>query len=433
MSQFTVVVNDCATVAAPGGPISIRTRETQLGARNFLLNYAYLAEGLPRQLTARELDWIETVGNLFALDLACRRGPGDVDWARSIVAHMPVREPDYWRGHAARIQTIFTDFTADRLELHFEADLSPADPPRQHRTPFRDHDCVSLVSGGVDSFVGTASLIDEDRKPLALSHTAAGSTTHAQAEVETSLRARYQDLERINLTAKKYGPTFPEPEPSQRCRSLLFLGAASLVASVGGSNAVFINENGVMAIHVPMTAARIGSLSTHTAAPVVLERVEALARDVLSVPLTIRNRLLPLTKPEVVSRGVELGLSDDLSRTVSCWSIGRTSEHCGVCAPCLMRRISFEQSTATDVTYKDDAFEDEGVLDAAFACDNLTHLVRLVEAFENPSDVALQIEFPELLNGGLQLGFGETIGMYRRWAQQAGAVLFSKPVPSGLR
>jgi 7-cyano-7-deazaguanine synthase in queuosine biosynthesis len=433
MNQYTVVVNDCAPTAATGGPISIRTRETPHGARNFLLNYSNLAAGLPRQLSHRELDWIDTIGNLFALDLACGRGQGDVDWARSIVAHVPVRDPTYWRGVAPRIQAIFSDFTADRLELNFEADQTPASPPRQRRSPFPDHDCVSLLSGGVDSFVGTASLLEDGLRPLMVSHTAAGSISHAQSEAEQSLRTRRSNLERVGLTAKKYGPTFPQPEPSQRCRSFLFLAAAALIAAVGESQSVFINENGIMAIHVPMTVARIGSLSTHTAAPVVLERIESLASDVLEAPVTIRNCLISLTKPEVVGRGVVLGLEDDLQRTVSCWSIGRTGEHCGVCAPCLMRRISFELNEVDDATYKHDAFGDTGILDAPFACDNLAHLVRLIEALGTSADVALQIEFPELLNGGSQLSLADTIAMHHRWSDQAGQVLFDRPVPASLR
>jgi 7-cyano-7-deazaguanine synthase in queuosine biosynthesis len=429
----TVVVNDCSAVAVTGGPISIRTRDTEVGGRNFVLNFSDLAAGLARQLSERELDWIETLGNIFAIDLACVRGRGDVGWPRSITAHLPVRDPEYWNGVATRLENIFSDFTFDRLELHFELDSTPDLAPRQRRRPFPQHDCVSLLSGGVDSFVGTLRLVDRGCRPLAVSHTAAGSISHAQSEAETVLRHRYQEFERLGLTAKRSGTSFPGPEPSQRSRSLLFLGAASLVAAVGGSSTVYINENGVMAIHLPMTAARIGGLSTHTASPVILERVEGLAQEVLSAPVAIHNDLLSFTKPEVVRFGMDSGVSDALKKTVSCWSIGRTNRHCGICAPCLMRRISFDLHGTPDVQYVDDALHDAGVLDNDFACDNLTHLIRLVDDLNDLSDLALQLNYPELLNGGKQLTLSNTIGLHRRWAKEAESVLFNSPVPVILR
>jgi 7-cyano-7-deazaguanine synthase in queuosine biosynthesis len=398
-----------------------------------MLNYASLVAGLPRQLLDRELDWLDTIGNLFAVDLACGRGNGDLEWTRSIEAHFPVREPAYWQQLAPAIQTIFGDFTSDRLLLHF-AQADDADPPpRQRHNPFPSHDCVALLSGGVDSFVGAAALIRDGHSPLAVSHTAAGSIAHAQSQVGDVLRRQQPDLERLGLTAKKYGATFPQPEPSQRSRSFLFLAAASMVASVGGSNSVFINENGVMAIHLPMTAARLGSLSTHTASPVILDTVERLAQEVLQAPISITNELLALTKPEVVRFGVELGLVGDLAETVSCWSIGRTNQHCGVCAPCLMRRISFDLHGVPDATYKDDAFNDEGVLENEFATDNLTHLVRLTGDLDTKSDLELQLDYPELINGGHKLPLGQTIELHRRWATEARGVLFAYAVPSLVR
>lgn len=430
MSGHTVVVNDCEAVAVVGGPVAVRTRDTAVGTRNFQFNYSHLAEGLPRQLTEREMDWIETLGSIFALDLACPRGGGDMAWARNIEAHLPVRDPDYWNANKSRIQALFADLTEDRLELHFHEDEEPADAPRQRRRPFPEHDCVSLLSGGVDSFVGTADLLSSGRRPLMVSHTAAGAISHAQTVVEAFYSNRYDDLERIGVTARKHGGTFPTPpEPSQRSRSLLFLGAATLVAAVGESGEVFINENGIMAIHVPMTAARAGSLSTHTASPVVMERVEALASDVLGQPLAISNGLVHMTKPEVVGHAKDLGVDGALRETVSCWAIGRTGVHCGICAPCLMRRISFEIHGAADAAYTDDIFEDESVLDNDFACDNLTHMLRLIQDVDRDSDTALQVRYPELLNGGRDLDLTTTLEMHRRWAQEANGLLLQKPVP----
>jgi 7-cyano-7-deazaguanine synthase in queuosine biosynthesis len=331
------------------------------------------------------------------------------------------------------LEAVFGDFTQDRLRLHFHTDSQPGEPPRQRTDPFPAFDCIALISGGVDSFVGGLVLLDGGRQPLGLSHTAAGAITQAQARVAEVLAARLQDFERVGLTAQKYGPTFPQPEPSQRSRSMLFLSMASIAASVAGTRDVFINENGVMAIHVPMTAARVGSLSTHTASPSVLERLQALLSDVLEAPIEIHNNLLERTKPEVVDISRALGGEADLASTVSCWSIGRTHRHCGTCAPCLMRRISFELHGVADVAYEADAFDDADVLQNEFACDNLTHLVRVVRDLGALPDLDLQLNYPELLNGGTRLSPSQTIDLHRRWAREADAILATHPVPAGLQ
>jgi hypothetical protein len=427
MTVHTVVVNDCAAVAVVGGPIAVRKRQTPHGERNFQLHFDRVTAGLPRQLNSRELDWIETAGHIFAIDMACQRGEGDLAWARDITAHVPVREPEYWQQLAPALQEIFGDFTSDRLQLRFERDMTPNATPRQRTQPFPTHDCVALISGGVDSFVGGAGLIADGRTPIAVSHTAAGATTRSQGVVEEILAGRSPSFERMGLTASKYGHGFPEPEKSQRSRSFLFLAAAALVACVGESGEVFINENGQMAVHIPMTAARIGSLSTRTAAPAVLERVEALARTVLGCDLTIKNSLLARTKPEVVQYGLELGLADPLVDTVSCWSIGRTSRHCGICAPCLIRRISFEWNGAQDCTYDRDAFADPSVLDNEFASDNLTHLIRVLDDLANKSDLDLQLDYPELLNGATALPLAPNINLHRRWSTQGLDVISGYP------
>ena len=66
---------------------------------------------------------------------------------------------------------------------------------------------------------------------------------------------------------------FPGDEQSQRSRSFLFASTAALVAMAIGFEDVYVNENGIMAVHVPLTAARLGSFSTRTATPRVLDQM----------------------------------------------------------------------------------------------------------------------------------------------------------------
>jgi hypothetical protein len=241
-------------------------------------------------------------------------------------------------------------------------------------------------------------------------------------------------LKRVKLGAgKARDRDFPGLESSQRSRTFLFVGAAAVVAARAGSGEVVLNENGVMALHVPLTAARVGSLSTHTASPPILARMAMLAAAVLQAPIQVTNRLVALTKPEVIGRAVVLGHGADMDQTVSCWQIGRTSRHCGICAPCLLRRISCEHHGLPDVAYAADVFDDPAAIDEPRARDNLTHLISLVQDLSELSDLELEIEYPELLSAEPALTLAEALHLHRRWADQAAAVLFAHPVPSSLR
>jgi len=433
VKSFAVVVNDCAAPELPG-LLHVRSQDTAYGTRNFLLRFDELAEGLPRQLADRELDLLELAGHLFAADIACERGAGDVDWNRSLRIWLPVRDPDFWTGHRSAIEAIWTDLTDDEIEIRFEQSVEPPDPPRMARTPFPDHHGVALLSGGQDSFAGALDLLDNDERPLLLSHLASGAISTAQKAVVAHLAKRPSaSLKQLKLTARKSpGKPFPGQESSQRSRTLLFLIAASVIASAGGSETVWLNENGIMALHLPLTPARIGSLSTHTAAPPILNRIEGLVDDVLGTPTVLENRLIGLTKPEVVDRAIQLGAKAEMQDTVSCWQIGRTREHCGICAPCILRRISCEIHGVPDVPYKSDVFEDSSALDDPRARDNLAHMLSLILDLQEMSDVSLEYEYPELLGGQPALSLVDSIGLHRRWAAQAGGVLLDHSVPASL-
>jgi hypothetical protein len=206
------------------------------------------------------------------------------------------------------------------------------------------------------------------------------------------------------------------------------MGAAAVIAAVQEVEEVYISENGVMAVHVPLTSARIGSLSTKTAYPPIVERISTVASAVLGAPMVIRNNLIAETKPEVVSSAKLLRVSDALPETASCWTWQRHRQHCGVCIPCLIRRISFEREGLVDLPYLSDPFDDPVAVRKAFAHDNMAHLCQVVQAIDGLSDIDFELEHPEILDGGEMISPADARHLYRRWASQAIAVLEGHPV-----
>lgn len=428
--EFAVVIDDCAAASRPGAR-AVRFRQTPHGSKNFNFNVGRLAAGLPSQLDDRHLDWAHLMGSLFAADLACQRRT-DTEWTRDIELHVALRDPAHWEQHRIRLELLFSRLTYDRMRLHLHQDQDPPAPPRQRATPFAAVDCVALFSGGMDSFVGAIELANDGRSPLFASHVAGGPTRAAQHRLEPVVAARTSASEFQSITAQR-AAGFGEVEGSQRSRTLLFVGCAALVASVLDLHEVFLNENGVMAVHLPLTEARIGSLSTRTAAPSLLDEMSRLISDALGSQMTVRNLLIGDTKPDVVLRAQHLNCDSALPDTLSCWSVGHTGRHCGYCAPCMMRRISCAVNGAPDAPYEHDVFADPAVtLQRPFAQDNLAHFVACIKYLTAADDLDIELDYPELLGGGLQITEREALEVHRRWANQALPYLQAQPVSGRL-
>jgi hypothetical protein len=418
--EYTVVVNDCD---APGvhGRIDVRTRVTNYGSKNFVVGFDKVVNGLPQQLTASQQDWLHILLSVYAADLTCDRGV-EQDWNRRINLHVAVREVELWKSLAPQIEELFGDVTFDDLRLAFVPDKSPDEPPRQAKKPFRSFDCVALFSGGADSFAGAAKLIVDGRRPALLTHKSSGAINRVLPYLEGELAKVGAVGPDLPLTATRQGDTGNlGNEGSQRSRSLLFLGFAALVAAASGVEDVFINENGVMAVHVPMTAARMGSYSTRTASPTMLDSFGSLATRALGAPISVRNLYQSMTKPEIVAHTGELGVAHAMANTISCWSIGRRPTHCGYCAPCLIRRISFEYAGLMDAIYDSNPFNGDRPSDPV-AQDNLIQLLALAKDLATFDQALLELDYPELLNTGRKLSLADSIAMHQRWGGQVLAV-----------
>ena len=68
--------------------------------------------------------------------------------------------------------------------------------------------------------------------------------------------------------------------------------------------------------------------------------------------ITIHAPLIDLTKAEIISKGIELGV--DYGLTHSCYSPSPEGISCGVCDSCQLRLTGFEEAGATDpIPYQD--------------------------------------------------------------------------------
>jgi len=119
-------------------------------------------------------------------------------------------------------------------------------------------------------------------------------------------------------------------------------------------------ENGQFAVHLPLSEARISSFSTHTAHPEVPRGNAIDSAAAFSVQrFGTYQSFVHMTKGEVVGL-IPPQLHSDLKYSTSCWRASRVSggkTHCGVCVPCLCRRIALETNSISLDEFDRDLFD----------------------------------------------------------------------------
>jgi Queuosine biosynthesis protein QueC len=192
-----------------------------------------------------------------------------------------------------------------------------------------------------------------------------------------------------------------------------------------------IAENGQMAIHLPLSAARMGAFSTHTAHPEFVTRATEFFSGVLQHPIKLVNPYLNQTKAEVVAK-LSREHQEAIPRSISCWKSARVHGHCGQCIPCYIRRIALEYYDLKVDKWDRDMFgEPVGSLPSTHEGKrNLSELAMFAKNFRELPEAELDIEYIQLYNKHFDRD--QAAEMYRRFANEALTVMERYPALSHL-
>jgi 7-cyano-7-deazaguanine synthase in queuosine biosynthesis len=284
-------------------------------------------------------------------------------WTREIDLYVPVYEPVLWTDLASLIARILNFLTGDHWRLVFRErnsrnrELIIASRSRIHLA----FNSISLFSGGLDSFIGAIDLLEAGEAPLFVSHYGDNSTS-SQERCTQRLAGIYGDVQqrhvRANVRFDKNDFAHPmAEEATTRGRSFLFLGLAALAASgMRNSPVIYVPENGLISLNVPLDPLRVGAWSTRTTHPFYIARWQELLNG-LGIAGTLENPYRFATKGEMLSGCVNGDLArESLVDTISCSSItkarwlGLSPRHCGFCVPCLIRRAAITSAFGSDPT-----------------------------------------------------------------------------------
>jgi 7-cyano-7-deazaguanine synthase in queuosine biosynthesis len=283
-------------------------------------------------------------------------------WTRELAVSLPVSNPALWAGVAPQITKALAFLTGDRWTLEFrarpEARAILARPPIPAAT--LGIDCISLLSGGLDSFIGAIDLLSGRNRVLFVSHSAVGTDSGRQRQLVNALKIQFPDNQPTHLRASIRFQSAHlddrEKEDTERSRSFLFYSIAALAATALPTvNRIVVPENGLISLNVPLEELRLGSLSTRTTHPFLVARMNEIFAAV-GIRATLANPYQFKTKGEMVRECANHAfLAAELAGTISCSSPNNARIHygtnqCGYCVPCIIRRASLLNNIIPDTT-----------------------------------------------------------------------------------
>lgn len=303
--------------------------------------------------SAASWDFLSLALAVNVADHAFERSRSPDGWTRVIELELALCEPEPFQRAVQEIQKALRFLTGDFWKLTFTGGGYP--PPRPRYTVAHEADCVSLLSGGLDSLVGAIDLKAQGRSPLFVSHIARGDR-EKQLQYAALLGKEGNHVQwNQNIWLK---PANREGEPSTRARSIVFFAFAAIagehlsrIRDLSETVEVFVPENGLISLNVPLNAGRIGSLSTKTTHPVFMRRLQELW-DLLQIPVILRLPYLNKTKGEMLAECADqVTLAEVGGQSTSCGRFGKHGlKHCGRCVPCMVRRAAFLRAGLPDTT-----------------------------------------------------------------------------------
>ena len=305
-------------------------------------------------ITPQAADLVHLAAGAYMADRSTARG---VRFSRDLQLKVAVLAPEVWSDEVLRtVAELLGWLTGDVWEVSVtpapDTDLpAPADAGEPGRP-------VSLLSGGLDSFLGAIDLLQPGQSPLFVAHKdTATSVRHAQAAVSGWLERSFAPVPSYSRFALSQAS--PSAERSSRSRSLMFFSFGIATAVSNGATTLVVPENGYTSINLPLRPNRGGALSTRSTHPQTFHYVAQLL-DALGIKVTLSNPFEWMTKGEMMTRVAATsppqGWTDAAALTLSCskldgnWFGASPNLNCGLCVSCLVRRATFLKAAVPDKT-----------------------------------------------------------------------------------
>ncbi|MBN2412792.1 ATPase [candidate division KSB1 bacterium] len=298
------------------------------------------------------IDLLITSIAAFSADKIVSRSKGFEDWSRYFVVHLPVVDIKVWEKAKDKLQKMLSFLSGDHWEFELRERKEIKIKGKKKKQPV-DINKVCLFSGGLDSYIGIVDLLEKyskDKIALVSKHGQGQDESKPQDRIIKIINNKYSQERFLNF--KFFISAYNSVEPTTRSRSILFLAHGIAVAHALGKDVpLYVPENGLISLNIPLNPSRMGSSSTRTTHPYFI----SLFREVIKI-LGMENPILNpyqfITKGEMIidSMAPEF-IKQSAKETMSCShpSVGRykyrvCDKHCGYCVPCIIRRAAMNKA-----------------------------------------------------------------------------------------
>ena len=280
---------------------------------------------------------------------------------------MPVREPELWTSPelANSLRELLSWVSEDVWSFEFVRRNSALERDSRQgflmEIPLKSPVRVSLFSGGLDSLAGLANhaLNSPGGSRILVSgctHDRLACQQDTQVKLIRSAWGRGSPVASgdVSHVAVPFGINSDEnvhEEKSQRTRALLFLTLGAVTALQAQADTLYVFENGVGALNLPLNGTQLGADNYRGVHPRTLGMAEILFESVLGESIHIENPFMFVTKAEMCRSLTETGLADMARATVSCDGYPQrvpNQAQCGSCTSCLLRRQALFCADLTD-------------------------------------------------------------------------------------
>lgn len=322
--------------------------------RHIRINPAVLGRLLSGPLSPRADDLIVVASAAAFTDrTACRQTSRG--WSRTLHVSVPVLEPSFWRRSDVdrALRGLLGLLTGDSWQFAFTQRRKALETDRTSQLLLRHPEPAAVMpySDGLDS-LAVARLLNADEPSTRLILVTTGGRRVAHAARASLLGRPHTHRLRIRVPVRLHSDTGFR-EPSFRSRSLLFNVMAAIAAGIAGTTRLIVAESGqgTLGPWLLPVGNEAPDVRTH---PLFTSSLEAFFGLILESSVRFEHRRIWTTKGETLKALADAGEASDWPSTHSCarsarqMSLGGHRVHCGVCAACLLRRVSLFASGLGD-------------------------------------------------------------------------------------
>lgn len=326
-------------------------------------------EKLPQFFLAAGLDLFYISLAVFGVDRILSRDSTTDSWTRNIKLFLPVIEVEKWEKNKHLLEEILTFLSGDIWLVEFrERELTELEKKIKNKVENStrekiDINKICMFSGGLDSFIGSIDLMEQDKSNdiFFVSHYGGGKGVIEYQKVLIQSMISQFCLDEDNFWSF-YAAAKNGIENTTRTRSFMFFCHAIILGTAMNKKIkLIIPENGLISLNIPLTNSRLGSSSTRTTHPYYLEMLQKLIIN-LGIDLELENPYQFKTKGEMIIECKNSRfLKENIKNTMSCshpdegrMKGNKETSHCGNCLPCVIRRASILKADIEDTSiYRD--------------------------------------------------------------------------------